>query len=469
MRIHILAISFLATSVFSEKLDAQDGGQLYGLYCSACHAPDGKGATGGAFPPLAGSEWLIGDGRRSISIVLKGIRGPLVVLDRAYNLEMPPQEAVLDDKTIAAILTYVRSSWGNQYEGVTPELVKTIRAEHAGKKEPWTAPEVLKLYQIPVPPSPLENLISRVYKGQWRTIPDFDKIQSENVEEEQDGLLKLTVTNLTENFAIVWEGDFMAEKDGKHQFLVDADDSVRIFINGSRLMEIKGEGGMGERSRRRGVELKKGPNHMRVEYLQTKGEMGLSVGWKTRGMPSIRWLTVRPESTAKNWPDIILAPEDNRTVAFRSFIAGTSPRALGFGFPGGVNLAYSADNLAPELIWNGKFMNAGRAWTNRGIGSEPPAGERVIRLTTERFLPEEAEFKGYTLDPSGNPTFKIQLGEAMLTDSWKAGENGTLVRVLDLQNATSPLAIPLGDGNVTGMTSVTLESGKPATVSYNLN
>src|SRR6476620_5852152 len=89
----------------ASPLLAQDGQQLYTLYCSACHGADGKGATGGAFPPLAESPYLAGDPDRAVKIVLKGLSGPVDVLGKTYNLEMPPQGAALPDDQIAAILT----------------------------------------------------------------------------------------------------------------------------------------------------------------------------------------------------------------------------------------------------------------------------------------------------------------------------------------------------------------------------
>jgi hypothetical protein len=68
--------SFLfSLALLTPPLHAQDGEQLYGLYCSACHSPDGKGANSGAFPPLAGSKWVHGNPKRSVAIILKGIHG----------------------------------------------------------------------------------------------------------------------------------------------------------------------------------------------------------------------------------------------------------------------------------------------------------------------------------------------------------------------------------------------------------
>ncbi|RYD46234.1 MAG: cytochrome c, partial [Verrucomicrobiaceae bacterium] len=65
--------------LLSGPLVAQDGQQLYTLYCSACHGADGKGATGGTFPPLAGSPWIAGDADRAVKIVLHGLHGPVDV------------------------------------------------------------------------------------------------------------------------------------------------------------------------------------------------------------------------------------------------------------------------------------------------------------------------------------------------------------------------------------------------------
>jgi len=154
-------------------------------------------------------------------------------------------------------------------------------------------------------------------------------------------------------------------------------------------------------------------------------------------------------------------------VIYRNFIEGTTARGIGFGFPGGVNLVYSADNLAPELVWSGDFIDAGRHWTNRGQGNQAPAGANVIKLTNTRFLPKEARFKGYSLDSQGNPTFNVSIDKLALTDSWKPGKDGSLLRTLTLTGG-SEMIITLGNAAVAGAESVTLAPGKPTTITYTL-
>ena len=450
-------------------LAAQDGQQLYTLYCSACHGVDGEGATGGAFPPLAGSAWIEGNPKRSVAIVLKGIHGPIEVNGKAYNLEMPPQEAVLGNRQISAILKYVHTAWGNKGEKVAGDLVKVTRDEFKDRKKPWTAPEILELFPLPKKETALKNLISRVYKGQWNQLPDFSKIEAENIEEEHDGILSTTVSGMKDNFGIVWEGDFMAPADGDYVFLLDADDGARLILAETTVAEVVGKGAMdGKRASEGKITLSKGVNPIRVEYFDAGGDEGIDLGWKKAGQKQWKWLSDQSGKPQQAWPDIPLSPFDGKTVIYRNFISGTSPRAIGFGFPGGVNLAYSADRLAPELVWSGNFIDAGRHWTNRGTGSQPPSSDKVITLTKTRALPKEAKFKGYSLDDSGNPTFKIAIGPALLDDSWKAGETGTLVRTLTLTGGSDSLEIPLGNAEVAGSESVTVKPGEPATVTYQL-
>lgn len=105
------------------------GARTYRSLCFACHLPDGKGMAG-ATPPLAGSDYLFDDRERAIRIVLKGQSGPITVNGANYNGIMLPLEAVLTDKQVADVLTYVYNSWGNQGDAFDSDHVAKIRAQH---------------------------------------------------------------------------------------------------------------------------------------------------------------------------------------------------------------------------------------------------------------------------------------------------------------------------------------------------
>lgn len=124
---------------------AQLGKRVYATTCIACHMADGKGVPG-AFPPLAGSEWVSGSDERNIRIVLHGLNGKITVAGTEYNSAMASLGTSLKDDQIANVLTYIRQEWGNAAPPVSAETVAKIRAENAGHGS-WTADELLKIGQ----------------------------------------------------------------------------------------------------------------------------------------------------------------------------------------------------------------------------------------------------------------------------------------------------------------------------------
>ena len=120
------------------------GKRVFNNTCMACHQVNGLGVPG-AFPPLAGSEWLAGSEERIIRIVLHGLNGPITVAGKDFNSAMAPLGGVLKDEQIANALTYVRSEWGNNAPEVKAETVTRIRAETAGRTAPMTVAELLKV------------------------------------------------------------------------------------------------------------------------------------------------------------------------------------------------------------------------------------------------------------------------------------------------------------------------------------
>ena len=101
------------------------GEAVYYANCVACHLPGGTGLEG-AFPPLAGSDYLTGDPGRVIATVLYGNEGPITVNGVQYNGVMPGFAYLTDDE-VAAVVTYIMRSWGNDLPGVGPEDVAAAR------------------------------------------------------------------------------------------------------------------------------------------------------------------------------------------------------------------------------------------------------------------------------------------------------------------------------------------------------
>ena len=74
---------------------------------------------------------------RLIRTVLHGMRGPIEVRGERYD-ELMPGHAFLGDEDVAAVLTYVRSSFGNDAEPVHESEVELVRTGET-RNEPWDA------------------------------------------------------------------------------------------------------------------------------------------------------------------------------------------------------------------------------------------------------------------------------------------------------------------------------------------
>lgn len=120
------------------------GKGVYNGNCVACHQPSGLGQPG-AIPPLVASEWVLGSEKRLAMLMLKGLMGPIKVKGAPYNGVMPPWEAALNDKKIAAVMTYVRGEWGNKAGAITPAQITAARKEFSAKKVSWIEAEIMQI------------------------------------------------------------------------------------------------------------------------------------------------------------------------------------------------------------------------------------------------------------------------------------------------------------------------------------
>lgn len=122
---------------------AERGKKIYSANCAVCHQPAGNGAAGQGYPPLAGSEWVLGSTKRLGMILLKGLEGPMTVKGAAYgSAVMQPWEKTLSDAKIADVLTYIRQEWGNTAGPVAPEGIAALRKEIAGRANSYREPDL---------------------------------------------------------------------------------------------------------------------------------------------------------------------------------------------------------------------------------------------------------------------------------------------------------------------------------------
>lgn len=128
----------------------QKGKQMFSLTCAVCHMETGIGNPANGCPPLAGSEWVAAPGTgRIIRIVSKGLNGPIQVKGQSYGTgtmlpvgDQLPGDEKEKSESIAAIISYVRKTFGNVPVAAKPEQVQAVREQIKGHTASFTAEEL---------------------------------------------------------------------------------------------------------------------------------------------------------------------------------------------------------------------------------------------------------------------------------------------------------------------------------------
>ena len=127
----------------ADRLLITNGEVIFKGLCASCHGQDGKGINNGSkllpAPPLANNKDINGDPDKLIRILLYGLTGP--VDGKMYSNVMPPLNGN-DDNYIASAISYIRNDFGNKAPTVSPDEVKKIRLELAGRTASWTMDEL---------------------------------------------------------------------------------------------------------------------------------------------------------------------------------------------------------------------------------------------------------------------------------------------------------------------------------------
>jgi hypothetical protein len=214
------------------------------------------------------------------------------------------------------------------------------------------------------------------------------------------------------------------------------------------------------------IKLGEGEHSFRLEYFQAAGFAELFVAWRGPDFvmtPLSKWLPRGWEHGAKKAEDdnvglpLVVGKEP---IVYRNFITGAGNRGIGVGYPGQMNIAWSAETMNLALIWRGAFIDAARHWRGRGGGFQPPMGYDVVSPAGEPAPPlaylsspdatwprlgkderaEDFHWKGYSLDARRYPTFSyewngIEAAETFEVEGDAITGSGQLIRKVKLSNS----------------------------------
>jgi mono/diheme cytochrome c family protein len=132
------------------QLAMKKGASGYAV-CGGCHQGNGLGIAG-QFPPLAGSEWVLGGTERLVRVTQHGLIGAITVKGQGYNTPggMQAFGAAMSASDLANVLTYIRNSWGNEATMVTKEMVEKVRSEEKRASQ-WTESDLAPFADKNVP------------------------------------------------------------------------------------------------------------------------------------------------------------------------------------------------------------------------------------------------------------------------------------------------------------------------------
>ena len=130
----------------AQRRSLQRGRAIYAELCISCHGADAKGAPMGGSTtgqllgaPLAGAPRVLGHRENIIKVLLNGLTGPLDGREYSGGIMVPM--GMNTDEWIADVASFVRNSFGNSAEIITPDQVAAIRQANT-RTQPWTQSEL---------------------------------------------------------------------------------------------------------------------------------------------------------------------------------------------------------------------------------------------------------------------------------------------------------------------------------------
>lgn len=307
----------------------------------------------------------------------------------------------------------------------------------------------------------LEGLRFSLYHGSWSKLPDFSKLVPHREGPVADNLIQLNFDDYKNQYGLVFVGKLNIPANGDYTFFTAGDDGVRLIINDEVI--IDDDGIHPAKIRQKKKRLNKGMASVRVEYFQAEANAQLYVGWRSDAFDT----TALSKWTPPDWKSAISQKKNDFVgmpleakgvpIVYRNFIDGAGNRSIGVGFKGGLSFAWSAETMSLALAWRGGFMDAARHWRNRGGGHQPPAGFDLLSPTGSAYplavqgspdsawpefkedaASDEFQWKGYSLDAKGVPSFRyawkgVEVEDRVEAEGAFRDVSAKLVRTVKLQ------------------------------------
>jgi hypothetical protein len=283
-----------------------------------------------------------------------------------------------------------------------------------------------------------------VYKGNFRTVADIEKIKPET--SGNVAFLNWNVSNSENEFAVKYVGKINVPDAGKYTFTAVHGGNTQMKINGIDAFK-NGWLNLGE-SRQTMIDLPAGDVDFEMYYWKADAWLAPSLGLYAESAAIRKQALHYANSTLMANPTspILLSPT-NEPVVFRSFMdirdgekGKRVVHAVSVGNKENIHYTYDLDNAALFQIWKGGFLNTTPMWNDRGDGSSKPMGSLtalgdapLLNLLTSPSavwgeLDASYRPRGYELDEAGHPTFKYDYAGVNISDKTIPSEDGKMFK-----------------------------------------
>ena len=283
-----------------------------------------------------------------------------------------------------------------------------------------------------------------VYKGNFRTVADIEKIKPET--SGNVALLNWNVSNAENEFAVKYIGKINVPDAGKYTFTAVHGGNTQMKINGVDAFK-NGWLNSGE-SRQATLDLPAGDVDFEMYYWKADGWLAPALGLYAESATIRKQALHYANSTlVANPTSPILLTSTTEPVVFRSFMdirEGEKGKrvvhAVSVGNKENIHFTYDLDNAALFQIWKGGFLNTTPMWNDRGDGSSKPMGSltslgdapllNILASASASWGDLDASYRprGYELDEAGQPTFKYDYAGVNVSDKTTPSEDGKMFK-----------------------------------------
>lgn len=289
------------------------------------------------------------------------------------------------------------------------------------------------------PPVTNNTLAYQVYTGSFNRLPNLSTLSP--VASGTMEKLTAQVVEESDKFIMQVNGMLTFPRSGTYTFDLNALGNGQLVVNGQEVIPYGWWAQTGT------VEVEAGQTSFELIYHKRDSwyNNGLALSVSGPGLRS-HPLHVLSSMPLGNPVSPIYVDAGAAPTILRSFMDYTEgeksrriPHAISVGNQSGLHFTYDPDRATMVQGWKGDFLDATPMWQDRGDGSSRPRG--AVEITggnagmatsadSQTAWPEEIpadlgyHFTGYTteVDNDANPVFHYQLGEATITDEWKAGD-----------------------------------------------